>query len=552
MATLSLNVKFNPISFDQYIKPVIDYNNAYNTAQTGLDSLVAESQKDSQYITPGTKAYEIQQNYLQKVNDLSDTLATEGMSNNLNMDNVRDLRRVYMQDMLPVKNAAGLVTKNNEVVRQQMIKNPGLIVDYLPNIDDFLVNPNAKAKLIDGKSIQDDCMKIGKTLSSAYSNQTDPQIIHLSNMLLDIKTNKGGTPEQLAQLYENLEKMPVFQQVLAQHGVTDLKDPTTMDKVLGFMKTGLFQGFELGVNHQIKEDPIAVQNYKAAKDLQTYKQKLQYKDAYENAKSNQYLANYRETAVNPDTNAKNLANSHNIVNRDQKYLNWMAEKGYMTADRKITAKGRQAFSNPQTELDRSAHDYIQKLMNETHSTNIDSFSVNLYNQYLNRDKTNAGSIKEYTHDIKDSKEFSNRLVMAIKPKPGKDPFVHEFSGEITATNGSLMIKNGKKINLKEICAEVKKGDAEFTEISYVPKTGQAIVSYQDKKGNIKRLVLDSDNTRSVLGTNTTRYTGYADIASNKNDYAKENEYMNYAWSSFDSNGPEANKIKTDITDPLFE
>lgn len=552
MATLSLNVKFNPISFDQYIKPVIDYNNAYNTAQTGLDSLVAESQKDSQYITPGTKAYEIQQNYLQKVNDLSDTLATEGMSNNLNMDNVRDLRRVYMQDMLPVKNAAGLVTKNNEVVRQQMVKNPGLIVDYLPNIDDFLVNPNAKAKLIDGKSIQDDCMKIGKTLSSAYSNQTDPQIIRLSNMLLDIKTNKGGTPEQLAQLYKDLEKMPVFQQVLAQHGVTDLKDPTTMDKVLGFMKTGLFQGFELGVNHQIKEDPIAVQNYKAAKDLQTYKQKLQYKDAYENAKSNQYLANYRETAVNSDDNARNLANSHNIVNRDQKYLNWMAEKGYMTADRKITAKGRQAFSNPQTELDRSAHDYIQKLMNETHSTNIDSFSVNLYNQYLNRDKTDAGSIKEYPRAIKDSKEFSNRLIMAINVEPGKDPFVHEFSGELTATNGSPNIKNGKKINLKEICAEVKKGDAEFTEISYVPETGQAIVSYQDKKGSVKRLVLDSDDTRSVLGTNTTRYTNLATLASNKKDYAKENEYMNYAWSSFDSNGPEANKIKTDITDPLFE
>lgn len=552
MATLSLNVKFNPISFDQYIKPVVDYNNAYNAAQTGIDSLVAESQKDSQYITPGTKAYEIQQNYLQKVNDLSDTLATEGMSNNLNMDNVRDLRRVYMQDMLPVKNAAGLVTKNNEVVRQQMVKNPGLIVDYLPNIDDFLVNPNAKAKLIDGKSIQDDCMKIGKTLSSAYSNQTDPQIIHLSNMLLDIKTNKGGTPEQLAQLYENLEKMPVFQQVLAQHGVTDLKDPTTMKKVLGFMKTGLFQGFELGVNHQIKEDPIAVQNYKAAKDLQTYKQKLQYKDAYENAKSNQYLANYRETAVNPDTNARNLSNSYNIVNRDQKYLNWMAENGYMTADRKITAKGRQAFSNPQTEHDRSAHDYIQKLMNETHNTNIDSFSVDLYNQYLNRDKTNAGSIKEYTHAIKDSKEFSNRLIMSIDVKPGKDPFVHEFSGEITAINNYLKIKDGKKINLKEICAEVEKGDAKFTEISYVPKTGQSIVSYQDKKGNVKRLVLNFKDTRSVLGTNTTRYTGFADQASYKNDYAKENEYMNYAWSSFDSNGPEANKIKTDITDPLFE
>ena len=106
MATLAMNVKYKPMSFEERLRPFLMYDQAYKENLNNINTLADAASKYSAYIDPNSKAYSDYKNYTQQLKDTASYFQQNGMDMNHNANMIVGLRNQYRDTMIPINNAA--------------------------------------------------------------------------------------------------------------------------------------------------------------------------------------------------------------------------------------------------------------------------------------------------------------------------------------------------------------------------------------------------------------------------------------------------------------
>ena len=111
---LTIDSQFNPISFEEMIKPALLYKEEYEKQQDAIDTLAANNILDQlKNSDVDSKIYNEYHNYKSMLGDAAMNLSTTGK---LDMNAIRNLRRMYQQKLAPYE---ARLKKRNEVIAEQ-------------------------------------------------------------------------------------------------------------------------------------------------------------------------------------------------------------------------------------------------------------------------------------------------------------------------------------------------------------------------------------------------------------------------------------------------
>lgn len=162
MAFISLDAKYQPLSFEEYIAPYVAHQQAYERYTQGLEDLANDASKYAQYIPKDSQAYATQQRYLEGLKNTSDVLYNEGMNINNNFNTVRALRKQYTDEILPINSAAQRLGALTDLASQYEAK--GLRTFNMPSIDDLVKDGTLTFKTYSPEKIKQEGMLYGAAL----------------------------------------------------------------------------------------------------------------------------------------------------------------------------------------------------------------------------------------------------------------------------------------------------------------------------------------------------------------------------------------------------
>ena len=112
---LTINSKFNPITFEERMKPLLLYKEEYENQEEALNKVLEESQSlaDLKNYPQDSDIYRQYQEYQNSINGVIDNLTNNGT---LDSKAALQLRRYYLQNLKPYESK---LARRNELIRKQ-------------------------------------------------------------------------------------------------------------------------------------------------------------------------------------------------------------------------------------------------------------------------------------------------------------------------------------------------------------------------------------------------------------------------------------------------
>lgn len=289
MAFISLNAKYQPLSFEEYIAPYVAHQQAYEKYTQGLEDLATDASKYAQYIPKDSQAYATQQRYLEGLKNASDVLYNEGMNINNNFNTVRALRKQYTDEILPINSAAQRLGALTDLASQYEAK--GLRTFNMPSIDQLVQDGTLTFKTYSPEKIKQEGMLYGAALLA-----NNPTKRYLQKIAGDPYHNVLISENKLdPQVYQELMSDPsnnrAIVSALATQGVTP------NDEVFNEVAQQYILGVIEGSVRKEESQVLADEGAKAGLDLWKYKKQKEVE--YDYAKKTKALTSNEETAKIP-------------------------------------------------------------------------------------------------------------------------------------------------------------------------------------------------------------------------------------------------------------
>lgn len=127
---LVIDSTYNPISYEQYASPFIQYAEVYNKIADQYDALEMEANKWEKLANDATtiEEYRQYQSYANKIKAAADDLAENGL-NSRTRSTLSQLRGDYAKIIQPISDAWDIREKERELQRQALISNPDIMFD---------------------------------------------------------------------------------------------------------------------------------------------------------------------------------------------------------------------------------------------------------------------------------------------------------------------------------------------------------------------------------------------------------------------------------------
>lgn len=244
---LQLDTEFNPFTYDEMMKPLLYYKQAYDEADATYSDLVAQTEawKDIANREKSPRAFEMYQRYSNELSKAVDDFS-QGMTAK-NKSALLGLKRRYLQDIQPIANAHARMTALADEQRQAELTDPTRLWERQikdMSIDDFIINPNANygrtmsgatltAQVAAGaeaiaKEFRDDPQKMKELLGNNAYEYVQERGLSSAAILDVILNNKNASPI-LTQLIEN---------VVGASGIKDWKNPLALERAYDFARQG--------------------------------------------------------------------------------------------------------------------------------------------------------------------------------------------------------------------------------------------------------------------------------------------------------------------------
>lgn len=210
MASYSIvsNARFRPFSYDELVKPLVQYKEAYDKAEADYTNLAMQTEawRDIANQENSPIAYKMYKTYSDDLSRMVDDFS-KGMSLS-NRSALMGLKRRYASEITPIARASEALNKAEAFRAETLAKNPNAVfeVDNYNSIDDFLGGKRANNTYWDGdaamKRVAAKAEALGRSL---YSNPTAK--LFLNGQQYQISQLNGISPNELTQILLNPENI---------------------------------------------------------------------------------------------------------------------------------------------------------------------------------------------------------------------------------------------------------------------------------------------------------------------------------------------------------
>ena len=243
---IRITSKFRPFSFDELLKPMLIYKEAYDKAEEDYNSLAAQTEqwRDIANQTKSPEAYAMFNKY---ATDLQ--TATENFSKGMTLQNKGQLlamKRRYASDILPIAKASEAMKEANEF-RMKMGPDAIFEVGEYDSLDKFLHGKTANNKYVSRDALTK--RTAAMTEAAMASAMKDPEFQKaLGNQYWMLTQHTGGSYEDLkAAIANNAQAQNRFAEIKA-HVITDAGydryDTVGKQAIEDAINTGLYAGLD--------------------------------------------------------------------------------------------------------------------------------------------------------------------------------------------------------------------------------------------------------------------------------------------------------------------
>lgn len=199
MPVHGITAKYRPFSFNDYMAPVLMYQERYDKMQDALASKYDEIGAWKGIVDPNSTAGKTLTQYEQTLQQAAQDLATDGLKA-VSRNTLFDLKRTYNSQIAPIKTAATNYLSIQDDIRKAKAKDDTLMVSDVPTIEDLMANPSAYPTFQSGAALMKDGVTAALTLPgvtyeqlSRYMNGDATAIPDLDKTVASIAQNKGVT-----------------------------------------------------------------------------------------------------------------------------------------------------------------------------------------------------------------------------------------------------------------------------------------------------------------------------------------------------------------------
>lgn len=243
---IRITSKFRPFSFDELLKPMAIYKEAYDKAEEDYNSLAVQTEqwRDIANQTKSPEAYAMFNKY---ATDLQN--ATENFSKGMTLQNKGQLlamKRRYASDILPIAKASEAMKEANEF-RMKMGPDAIFEVGEYDSLDKFLHGKTANNKYVSRDALTK--RTAAMTEAAMASAMKDPEFQKaLGNQYWMLTQHTGGSYEDLkAAIANNAQAQNRFAEIKAQvmkDAGYDRYDTMGKQAIEDAINTGLYAGLD--------------------------------------------------------------------------------------------------------------------------------------------------------------------------------------------------------------------------------------------------------------------------------------------------------------------
>ena len=217
---ITLNSQFRPFTYDELVKPLQDYGEAYREVEAQYTTLAQQTEAWKNIATQenSPEAYAMYKKYSDELNAVVSDFS-KGMTIQ-NRGKLSGLKTRYASEITPISNAYTALTNANAFRDEMRAKDDSIVfnVDRYTSLDNFLHGQMVDNSFISGRTLQADIAsqvltngynKYNELVEAGHSKQAAAKIvakgdwIDEDSMLSGIYSNAGITTEEAAAKIRN-------------------------------------------------------------------------------------------------------------------------------------------------------------------------------------------------------------------------------------------------------------------------------------------------------------------------------------------------------------
>lgn len=263
---LVIGSKFQPFSYERYIKPYQLYNEAYTEQENALNTLSVTSELlRERALAEKANGQEWAGKYLDYLDSLkaqADALSKEGLNVNSRRA-LSNLKTAYGTTVAPVQKAIEAQAALAKIAASQ---NPALRMQYgeMPTIDALIADPTKTQIGYSGAAVEESAAKLAAQAASRTTSDSFNAFRHYwMRHLQTVGYNQATINKFLEEASTIPELQKIYKQVTDQFGGFEGLSNTQKAKMQGEILTGILKGAGYKEVVDYKQNPIAVEQWKA-------------------------------------------------------------------------------------------------------------------------------------------------------------------------------------------------------------------------------------------------------------------------------------------------
>ena len=243
---LVIDSKFRPFSYDELVKPLTQYKEAYDKVEAQYSDLVSQTEqwKDIANRTKSPEAYAMYSKYANDLNNIVDDFS-RGMTLQ-NRSQLMSMKRRYASEILPIARASEAMKEANDL---RVKASPDAIfeVGEYDSLDQFLHGKTANNRLQSRDALTKRTAAITEAVMASAMKDPDFKKV-LGNQYWEIIQHTGDSYENLkAAIANNPQAQNRFTEIKAQmmkEAGYDRYDAMGKQAIESAINTGLYAGLD--------------------------------------------------------------------------------------------------------------------------------------------------------------------------------------------------------------------------------------------------------------------------------------------------------------------
>lgn len=244
-----INSKFEPISFERYLKPYQMYAEEYISQEDALSELANKASiwEDMANEQTDPYAYSVYKKYSEDLNNAAEQLASQGLSP-ISRQNMLKMKQRYSSDIIPIEQAyqrrQSLVDEQRKLSSQDNTMMFDIDASSL-SLDDLIKNPQLTYTPYSGSTLIKQVSNAAKNLSKVMREDSSTWKSILGDQYYEKIMREGYSPEEILQVLSTSDKgsavlRGLVEDAVNSSGIAKWNDPTALQRAYEYAGQGLW------------------------------------------------------------------------------------------------------------------------------------------------------------------------------------------------------------------------------------------------------------------------------------------------------------------------